>query len=570
MDDTSTAPAPDVTLDHPGVGESGPTTTIPACPVASLRPAPWNPRKHFDEEQLATLATDIAAKGVLQPLVVRALPASPPGGPYEIVCGERRFRAAQRAGLAAVPVVVRVLDDREALECAISENGQRENLHPLEEADGFLALHTLHNESVEDIAARFGVSTKLVHQRLSLAKLCDEGRAAFLEGKLSWGTALRVARLTSLDHPREAVKHCTERHASFGATTTQEAARWIEAHFHLRLADAPFDTKAPDVLPGVGACTACPRNSDAQVPMFGDDVTPGQCMDPACFARKKEAAWQAAAAPAAQGRKVLTAEQSAAAAPYYAGGAWSGGYATPNDKPYELGGKKTLRQLLGANMPETVIARDREGKPVEVIPPDALKEALKKAGLGKKKKGGSAKGSKSAADYRAESEARAKVQAAVAQACRDALAKRTLVDGDRALWQFLALVVSMAFEDASRAVLERRNGGKPLKFKADDPCLPQKEETAALSPSGSRAFIFDVLIEDVAEGFNHDVAKALFAFLKVDAAAAEKRARAEIEAAKKKPAAVEAKPSGKKIGKAAAPAAKKAPAKPAAKKGGRK
>jgi ParB family transcriptional regulator, chromosome partitioning protein len=160
-------------LTHDGVGESGPTVMVPAMPIDRLSPAPWNPRKHFDEAALTELAADIAARGILQALVVRDV-----GMRLEIVCGHRRYLAAQRAGLTVVPVVHRVLDDKAALECAISENGQREGLHPLEEADGFGVLHTTHGVSVEDIATRFGVSTKLVYQRLSLAKLCDEGRDA--------------------------------------------------------------------------------------------------------------------------------------------------------------------------------------------------------------------------------------------------------------------------------------------------------------------------------------------------------------------------------------------------------
>ena len=578
MDDASTATAPDVTLDHPGVGESGPTTTIPACPVASLRPAPWNPRKHFDEEQLATLAADIAAKGVLQPLVVRELPLTRQGAGgerYEVVCGERRWRAAQRAGLAAVPVVVRVLDDREALECAISENGQRENLHPLEEADGFLALHTVHGESVEDIAARFGVSTKLVHQRLSLAKLCDEGRAAFLEGKLSWGVALRLARLPSLDYQREAVEQFTKRN-HYAATNAAEAARWIEGRYHLRLATAPFDTKSPDVLPGVGACTTCPRNSDAQVTMF-DEVTPGQCTDPVCFARKKEAAWQKLAADAAaEGRRVLTAEQSAAIAPQYHGASWRDGYAQLDEKPREHGGRKTWGQLLGANAPAPVIARGPGGEAVELYAPDDLKAAAKKAGLkALKKSGGGSSSGGAHASWKKLQEERAAVALGQVRAVAEAFAKRTVPTDDRAWWQAITRAVLLNEGSGIKAVVEhlrldvtKKRKGVVGEYQQRQAALA--EEIDVRSPGGCRELLTVGLLSFALDGDDaiDDARKPLAKLYGIDGPALTKKVKAELEAAKKKPAAVEAKPSGKKIGKASA--AKKAPAKPAAKKGGRK
>ena len=244
-------------IDHPGVGESGPTITFPAMPVERLRLAPWNPRKHFDEAALTELSADITARGILQALVVRDV------GPHlEIVCGHRRYLAARRAGLAVVPVIVRVLDDRAALECALSENGQREGLHPLEEADGFGVLHTKHGVSVEDIAARHGVSTKLVYQRLSLSKLCDEGREAFLASKINWGVALRIARVENLDWQREAVKFALSQ--TWFGTDVSGVSRWIANRYAVRLASAPFDVTDAMLVPSAGACGACPKTSDAQ------------------------------------------------------------------------------------------------------------------------------------------------------------------------------------------------------------------------------------------------------------------------------------------------------------------
>jgi ParB/RepB/Spo0J family partition protein len=564
-------------LDHAGVGESGPTTTIPAYPLEQLTPAPWNPRKHFDEAQLAELAQDIATRGVLQPLVVRTCPSN--SSRYEIVCGERRFRAAGRAGLAAVPVVVRQLDDREALECAISENGQRENLHPLEEADGFLALHTLHGEGVEDIAARFGVSTKLVHERLTLSKLCGEGRKAFLEGKLTWGVALRVARLPSQDYQREAVKYFIEDRPQWqGPLTAGDAARWIDQRYHLRLATAPFDTKSSSLLAGVGACAGCPKNSDAQVTVF-DDVTPGQCMDPVCFSRKKEAAWQQAAADAAaEGRRVLTAEQSAAIAPPYNGAPWRDGYVPLDEKPAEYGGRKTWAQLLGDHAPTPVVVRGADGQAVPLYSPDDFKAAVKKAGLKPLKKAPkrSSSGSSSNASWKKQQEEREAVALGQVRAIADAFAKRTVPTDDRAWWQALTRAVLLNESSSMKAVavhlkLDLTKKRKGVVGEYQQMFAAVAEEIDARSPGGCRELLVLGMLGCALGGDDNlpDTHLPLAKVYGIDPKALTKKVKADLESAKKKPAAEVAKPSGKKTTKAA-PAAKKAPAKPAAKKGARK
>jgi ParB/RepB/Spo0J family partition protein len=388
-------------IDDPGTAATGPTRMIPALAVVRITPAHWNPRKVYDPAQTETLAADVRVRGILEPLVVRPRERDGVEG-YEIVCGERRYRAAMLAGLLHVPAVVRELGDREALECAVSENGQRESLHPLEEADAFITLHVTYNESAEDIAARFGVTVRLVHQRLSLAALCQEGRDAFREGVLSWGSALRIARLSSQDYQREAVEWARTTRAvrmaqgSETGVAAAEVGRWIESRYHLRLDRAPFDVADGELLAGVGGCGTCPKNTDRQRALFEEELGFAECTDPVCFSRKKEAAWQreAAAYAVAQGREgavVLTAEASASVAPAWPGALPSGGYVEPDAKPLEHGGKRTWTQLLGVHMPPTVVVRGRDGQPVELIEPSALKAACAAAGLKKLTKAAKAK-----------------------------------------------------------------------------------------------------------------------------------------------------------------------------------
>lgn len=548
-------------VEHMGLGASGPTRMIPAMDLSLLKPAPWNPRRHFDNGAIDVLAADITARGILEPLVVRDLVSH-----HEIVCGERRYRAALRAGLDAVPVVVRVLDDREALEAAISENGQRKSLHPLEEADAFVALRDTHGESPADIAARFGVTERLVHQRLFLAKLCPEGRDAFIAGKMGSGVALQIARLAPEYQPEAVKALCLERNAWQGPITVTESARWIANRYHLRLATAPFDTTDATLEPSVGPCVGCVRNTDTQVPMFGDDVLPGQCTDPVCFARKKEASWQRKAAETAGSHQVLTFEQSAAIAPPYHGAPLRGGYVKLSDKPQEHGGRKTWAQLLGTQAPTPVIARSEDGEPIEVITPDALKTACAALGLKKLKKANAAQTARAEAlDWKARQELDDKLDEEVRSAALGALSKRSPAIDDRAFWQALTLTVSN--NTCGWGDIADRRQLKPAKGKGIHDAWVA--EVRALSATGCRAIIVELLVA------GPDGAAPLLEWLGVDGVAIEKRLYQEALDAKKaksKPAAKPAKPTkGKPVSPASTkkPSAKKPTAKVAKKVGAR-
>ncbi|MEC9364549.1 MAG: ParB/RepB/Spo0J family partition protein [Pseudomonadota bacterium] len=154
-------------------------------PVDTLHPGKHQPRRHFDDEALAALADSIRAQGVVQPIVVR-----PAGGDrYEIVAGERRWRAAKLAGLKAVPVVVRALDERGAMAVALVENIQRADLNPLEEAE---ALHKLIEEcglTHEKVAEAVGRSRAHVTNLLRLMDLDADVQALVRDGRLSLGHA---------------------------------------------------------------------------------------------------------------------------------------------------------------------------------------------------------------------------------------------------------------------------------------------------------------------------------------------------------------------------------------------
>ncbi|MGH7510901.1 MAG: ParB/RepB/Spo0J family partition protein [Gemmatimonadales bacterium] len=166
-------------------------------PIEQVRESKTNPRKHFEPVTLAELAASIRESGVLNPLLVRGFSPS-----YELVDGARRFRASQEAGLREVPVLVRDLSDRQVLEIQIISNLQRDDLNALEEAQGFVALMTDAGYDVPKIAERVGRSVKYVYDRLKLLQLVPEAKTLLLDGTITPGHGILLARLSKEDQAR--------------------------------------------------------------------------------------------------------------------------------------------------------------------------------------------------------------------------------------------------------------------------------------------------------------------------------------------------------------------------------
>ncbi|MGH6811711.1 MAG: ParB/RepB/Spo0J family partition protein [Methylocella sp.] len=156
-------------------------------PIEFLRPNPRNPRRNFGEDSLDELAASIKEKGIIQPLLARAAPGLP--GSFEIIAGERRWRAAQRAGLHEVPVISFEADDRQALELAIIENVQRADLDPLEEAAGYERLGDEFGYTQADLARVIGKSRSHLSNCLRLLKLPERTKSLLRDGKISAGHA---------------------------------------------------------------------------------------------------------------------------------------------------------------------------------------------------------------------------------------------------------------------------------------------------------------------------------------------------------------------------------------------
>ena len=168
-----------------------------SAPIELLRRNPDQPRKTFGEAELGDLEESIRVKGVIQPILVRPAPGAP--GEYQIVAGERRWRAAQRVGLHHVPVLVRELDDLEVLELAIIENVQRADLNPIEEAGGYKTLMDRFGRTQEAVAKVVGKSRSHVANALRLLALPEAVREHLAAGRLSAGHARAIATAPNVE-----------------------------------------------------------------------------------------------------------------------------------------------------------------------------------------------------------------------------------------------------------------------------------------------------------------------------------------------------------------------------------
>lgn len=261
-------------------------------PLTRLRPSPYNPRKAFDQRELERLAASIRRIGVVQPIVIRPLPAQDNGDElYEIVAGERRWRASQLAGVPDIPFSLRELSLIEALEIQAIENLHRNDLHPLEEAQGYENLLYPPDDqpglTLEQVAELVDLSPATIRTSLKLLQLIPTARAAFQSGQLTKGTALLIARMPHTVQPAALKKLLDAQANNKGAMLSERAAsELLQAQFMLQLAKAPFDLRDALLRPEAGACTDCPKRTGAEPDLFADVPTADTCLDASCHADK--------------------------------------------------------------------------------------------------------------------------------------------------------------------------------------------------------------------------------------------------------------------------------------------
>lgn len=383
---TTTAQDTPLPADSADTPTERPARDINSAPVSAIAPSPTNPRKNFPEVEQAELVDSVKRHGILQPILVRPWPSHykrPRANiRYEIVAGERRWRAAKAAGLLTIPILLRDLDDGEVLEMQIIENLHRRDLHPLEEADGYRRMMTNHRYTADTLAAKIGKSKAYIYGRLKLADLGEDARQAFIAGMLSASVALLVARIPT--HKLQAMAVARIADEAYDATpmSVREVKRMIRFDFMLDLDRAPFPLDI--AFKGVDACTDCPKRTGNQPELFDDVDCADVCTDPDCFVDKRER-WkiQQATAAAAAGREVITGADARKIAPHGVSNHVSSDedFISLDAHYWEDPERRTIREILGDTIPVTLIEDVNKGVLIEAAPGALVASRLIAAGV---------------------------------------------------------------------------------------------------------------------------------------------------------------------------------------------
>jgi ParB/RepB/Spo0J family partition protein len=354
-------------------------------PIDSFVPSATNPRKHFDEQKLAEMAKSIAVHGVLEPILARPAPIGQikfKNAIYEIVAGERRWRAAQLAKKTEIPAIVRELTDKQALEIQTIENAQREDLHPLEQADGYERLIKDFGYTPESIADAIGKSRAHVFQIRKLKSLAPKMREIFLAGDMDTTLATVVARVPSPAMQEHAWQNLRNTFRD-GGFSFRVAAEFIRKNYMLDLGRAPFNINDEQLVAKAGACGKCPKRTGNQADLFPDVKNGNVCTDPSCFNEKRNAA-QAKEIKTleAKGSTVLIGAEAKKVMP---NGNWLAhdcGYIKPAETCYDDQKRRTWGQLAKqAGVSPTMIQNPHSRALEPIIDLDAVRKGLAARGI---------------------------------------------------------------------------------------------------------------------------------------------------------------------------------------------
>ncbi len=241
--------------------------------------SPLNYRKYFSEEALQNFAEELKQHGIISPLTVRIAGNKK----YELVAGERRLRAARIAGLQTVPAAIVTLTDEQVIEIQLSENLQRENPHPMHEAQGIGQMQRA-GKNIEEIAARLGKSKQFVYSRLKLLSLIESFQEMLLANVISLQEALQIASLSAESQIEFFNEHCSK-------WKKQKDFELYNLDYYLNryrydLKNAPFNTKDKNLVPEAGACNVCPSNSATLKILFPDMAKQSVCSNKECYNNK--------------------------------------------------------------------------------------------------------------------------------------------------------------------------------------------------------------------------------------------------------------------------------------------
>lgn len=432
------------------------TDQVQQLKVAELKPSPlqYRKRKPKDHDQkIAELAASMRELGVLEPITAR-----PNGKGQELVFGHRRVEAAKLAGFDTIPGFVREYTDDQVREAQLAENGPREDVHPLDEAQAFAEL-VAHGQTAAQIADKAGRDKSYVVKRMQLQHLHTHGRKALEEDRVTLGGALALARVPSAQLQKEALDGAFRYRHGPETISTKALVEHIQKHYMLALKGAGFDTTDAELVPESGACAACPKRTGSQVELFNDVKSPDLCTDPACFRKKLDAVWAIRKKEATQ--PVLDGASAKKALGY------DGGYERLDDERWVGGKHVKVSTIVKKAKPEVTLAQDPEtGRTVELV----KKAEVERAARQRTKEKPDPSMDKYRADQKAQRQ-KDKLRALVVARCLDraiakAEAKAELAGaGDTDLVRAIVYgFAKRASHDDQAAVLKRR-GIDPKKVK---------------------------------------------------------------------------------------------------------
>lgn len=409
-------------------------------PVECVVQSQTNPRKSFAEGPMQELAQSIKIYGVKQPGLARPIGKEK----WEIVMGERRWRATTIAGRKTMPFMVQELDDQTTQELQLIENLQREDLDPLEEAQGYAELMRRHKYSVDDLVAVMGKKGKgrsSIFNALGLLKASKPVQEAMRAGKIDVYVANEIRKVPGEALQSKVLKQVLEGAERWvgndrlkTALSVRATKDLIEANYQLELKTAPFDQKATYALaPGpAGPCAECPHRSGNARDTFPDIKNPDVCTHPECFGFKKAAAIELLKVAARErGQKVLTENEFR-----------RGDFVNLDDSCYSVQGAgcPKWRALVKGQEFTPAMVEMGDGEIIEALPKDQAKELAKR----NKHRFDSPSGGGGDAAYRkkqlAEQKKKKTYRAAAGVASAEILAKLVLRNGDldSSLWKLLA------------------------------------------------------------------------------------------------------------------------------------
>jgi ParB/RepB/Spo0J family partition protein len=301
----------------------------------------------------------------MQPILVR-----PDGEKFELVAGERRFRASKEAKAKTIPTISRELTDKEAFELRLIENLQRQDLSEIEEARGYKVMIDKFKYKAEELAGKINKSRAYIYGRLKLVSLCKKGQKALDKREISASTGLLIARIPDDKQQELALKKIVQKDWRGHPMTFREAKLHIEEHYMVRLKGSGFDRKDAKLVPKAGPCTTCPKRTGNQQEIY-PDTSADVCTDPECYRAKQQANQLVLIEKAkAKGKTVITGKEVKKHWEY-SQVKHNSPLITLDKRNYEDGNYRSYQELLGKDCPPITLLQTEQG----LIPTVNQKEA---------------------------------------------------------------------------------------------------------------------------------------------------------------------------------------------------